>query len=175
MSDLFQDAVPDEAISQIWSVMRNARWHTFQILTKRPERMRELLSHSCFRLPNVWLGTSVENSSYLDRIDVLRVVPASVRFVSFEPLLGPVAPVDLTGIHWAIVGGESGPGARPMARQWVENIRAVCQDQNVAFFFKQWGGTRKSRNGRLLDGRTWDEYPLIQGGEGAQHEVDSGI
>ena len=167
MSDLFQDAVPDDVISQIWSVMRDARWHTFQVLTKRPERMRALLSHPYFRLPNVWLGTSVENSSYLDRIDILRSVPASVRFVSFEPLLGPVTPIDLTDIHWAIVGGESGPGARPMARQWVENIRAVCQHQNVAFFFKQWGGTHKGRKGRLLDGRTWDEYPLIWNGQGA--------
>jgi len=121
--------------------------------------MHELLSHADFRLPNVWLGTSVENSSYLGRIDLLRLVPASVRFVSFEPLLGPIDLVDLTGIHWAIVGGESGPGARPMARQWVETIRAVCQDQNVAFFFKQWGGTRKGRQGRLLNDRTWDEYP----------------
>jgi protein gp37 len=161
MSDLFQDAVPDAVISQIWSVMREAHWHTFQILTKRPERMCELLSHPYLRLPNVWLGTSVENASYLDRIDTLRLVPASVRFVSFEPLLGPVDPVDLTGIHWAIVGGESGPEARPMARQWVETIRAACQDQRVAFFFKQWGGTRKGRNGRLLDGRIWDEYPIV--------------
>jgi protein gp37 len=122
--------------------------------------MCELLSRPHFRLPNVWLGTSVENASYLDRIDMLRLVPASVRFVSFEPLLGPIAAVNLTGIHWAIVGGESGPGARPMARQWVENIRAACQDEGVAFFFKQWGGTHKGRNGRFLDGRTWDEYPI---------------
>ena len=151
--------MPDEVISQIWSVMRNARWHTFQILTKRPERMREVLSHPNFCLPNVWIGTSVENSSYLSRIDILRSVSASVRFVSFEPLLGPVAPINLDGIHWAIVGGESGPGARPMAPQWVENIKAACQDQQVAFFFKQWGGTRKGRQGRLLNDRTWDEYP----------------
>jgi protein gp37 len=148
-------------ISQIWSMMSDARWHTFQILTKRPERMRELLSHSYFRLPNVWLGTSVEDSSYLDRIDLLRSVPASVRFVSFEPLLGPVTPVDLRDIHWAIVGGESGPGTRPMARQWVEDIRTACQNQNVAFFFEQWGGTHKGRQGRLLEGRTWDEYPVV--------------
>jgi len=161
MSDLFQDAVPDEVIWQIWSVMREARWHTFQILTKRPERMCELVSRPHFRLPNVWLGTSVEDSSYLDRVDILRLVPAVVRFVSFEPLLGPIAAVDLTSIHWAIVGGESGPGARPMARQWVENIRAACQDQNVAFFFKQWGGIHKGRRGRLLDGRTWEEYPVL--------------
>jgi len=161
MSDLFQDAVPDEVIWQIWSVMREARWHTFQILTKRPERMCELVSRPHFRLPNVWLGTSVEDSSYLDRVDILRLVPAVVRFVSFEPLLGPIAAVDLTSIHWAIVGGESGPGARPMARQWVENIRAACQDQNVAFFFKQWGGIHKGRQGRLLDGRTWEEYPVL--------------
>jgi len=161
MSDLFQEAVPEEVVSQIWAVMRNARWHTFQILTKRPERMLEFLSHPGLLLPNVWLGTSVETLAYVNRIEVLRSVPASVRFVSFEPLLGPATPVDLTGIHWAIVGGESGPGARPMARQWVENLRIVCQDQNVAFFFKQWGGTHKGRQGRLLDGRTWDEYPVL--------------
>ncbi len=162
MSDLFQEAVSDEVILRIWSVMRYATWHTFQVLTKRPERMSEFLSHSKFQLPNVWVGTSVESASYVDRIDILRPVAASVRFVSFEPLLGPVTPIDLTGIHWAIVGGESGPGARPMARQWVESIKAACQDQNVAFFFKQWGGTQKRRQGRLLDGRTWDEYPATQ-------------
>jgi protein gp37 len=162
MSDLFQDGVPDEMITAIWSVMKSAPQHTFQILTKRPERMREMLSRDDFRLPNVWLGTSVENSVYLDRIDIIRSMPASVRFVSFEPLLGPVTPVDLGGIHWAIVGGESGPGARPMGRQWVESIRATCQEQRVAFFFKQWGGTRKGRNGRLLNGQTWDEYPINQ-------------
>jgi protein gp37 len=159
MSDLFQDGVPEEVIASIWSVMAKAHWHTYQILTKRPERMREVVANLNNRLSNVWLGTSVESASYLDRLDVLRSAPAHVRFVSFEPLLGPVAPVNLDGIHWAIVGGESGPGSRPIDQQWVQSIQATCRDQGVAFFFKQWGGTRKGKAGRLLDGRTWDEYP----------------
>ncbi len=160
MSDLFQEAVAEHVISAVWDTMREARWHTFQILTKRPDRMRDLLSQSRFPiLPNVWLGTSVENAGYLKRIEALRGVPASVRFVSFEPLLGPVTPVDLRGVHWAIVGGESGPRARPMIKEWVDAIRVTCQRQHVAFFFKQWGGARKKIAGRELDGRTWDEYP----------------
>jgi protein gp37 len=162
MSDLFQDAVPEELVAAIWRTMQDAHWHTFQVLTKRPERMLEVLSQPGFeRLPNVWLRTSVESADYLDRIGVLRSVPASVRFVSFEPLLGPVTPVNLQGIHWAIVGGESGPRARPMAKEWVEAVRVACKRQGVAFFFKQWGGTRKKVSGRLLDGRTWDEYPKM--------------
>jgi protein gp37 len=160
MSDLFQDEISVELISSIWSIMKETHWHTYQILTKRPERMRDVVSRFDHHLPNVWLGTSVENALYLDRINVLRSVPARIRFVSFEPLLGPVTPVDLSDIHWAIVGGESGPGARPVDQQWVENIQATCRDQRVAFFFKQWGGTRKSKTGRLLGGRTWDEYPM---------------
>src|SRR6266852_2055075 len=159
MSDLFQDPVPIQVIASIWSIMKEAHWHTYQILTKRPERMRDVVSEFDCPLPNVWLGTSVENASYLDRINLLRSVPAHIRFVSFEPLLGPVAPVNLDGIHWAIVGGESGPGARSIDPQWVESIQAACRDQSVAFFFKQWGGTRKGKAGRLLHGRTWDEYP----------------
>jgi protein gp37 len=160
MSDLFQDGVPDDVIWSVWSVMRRAHWHTYQILTKRPDRMRDVLSRIGDRLPNVWLGTSVENSSYVERIDILRSIPSVVRFVSFEPLLGPIDAVNLERIHWAIVGGESGPGARPIAREWVEKLRLACQDQRVAFFFKQWGGIRKGKTGRLLNGRTWDEYPL---------------
>jgi protein gp37 len=159
MSDLFQDGVPDEIIYSIWHVMKEADWHTYQILTKRPERMRDVVSKLDKQLPNVWLGTSVENASYVHRIDVLLSVPAHIRFVSFEPLLGPVAPVNLDGVHWAIVGGESGPGARAVDCEWVEAIQANCRDQRVAFFFKQWGGTRKGKSGRLLNGRTWDEYP----------------
>jgi protein gp37 len=159
MSDLFQDAVPNDVIASLWSVMKEAHWHTYQILTKRPDRMLEVVSQFDDPLSNVWLGTSVENAAYLSRIDVLRSVPAHIRFVSFEPLLGPVEPVDLRDIHWAIVGGESGPGARPIDQQWVENIRVACRDQRVAFFFKQWGGTRKGKAGRMLNGRTWDEYP----------------
>jgi protein gp37 len=160
MSDLFQDAVPDEVIASVCSVMKEAHWHTYQILTKRPERMREVVAQFDDQLSHVWLGTSVESAAYLSRIDVLRSVPAHIRFVSFEPLLGPVAPVDLRDIHWAIVGGESGPGARPLDQQWIENIRTACRDQRVAFFFKQWGGTRKGKAGRMLNGRTWDEYPV---------------
>ena len=160
MSDLFQESVAEDFIRRVWQVMAKAHWHTFQILTKRPERMRELLSRSTFAtLPNVWLGTSIEDEDYIGRIDVLRHVPAAVRFISFEPLLGPIIDPDLTDIHWAIVGGESGPRARPMEAWWVETLRAACAEQGVAFFFKQWGGTRKKKTGRLLDGKTWDEYP----------------
>ncbi|HTV45911.1 MAG TPA: DUF5131 family protein [Stellaceae bacterium] len=161
MSDLFQDGVDIDIISTIWDVMKEADWHTYQILTKRPERMLDVISKFNQKLPNVWLGTSVENSAFVGRIDILRLVPAHIRFVSFEPLLGPIAPVDLRGIHWAIVGGESGPAARAVDCEWVEAIQAACHDQSVAFFFKQWGGTRKGKAGRLLNGRIWDEYPAV--------------
>jgi protein gp37 len=162
MSDLFQEKVDQLFIRQVWKVMERARWHSFQILTKRPDRMFHLLSQPGFPLlPNVWLGTSVENADYLDRIEILRGVPAAVRFVSFEPLLGPIINPDLTDIHWAIVGGESGPRARRMETTWVEGLRDACRRQSVAFFFKQWGGKRKKQTGRLLAGRTWDEYPRI--------------
>jgi protein gp37 len=140
--------------------MQKAHWHSFQILTKRPERMLETLSDPAFQtLPNVWLGTSVENKDYLGRIDILRRVPARVRFVSFEPLLGPIVDPDLTDIHWAIVGGESGPRARPMQEWWVAELHDACARQRVAFFFKQWGGKRKNRAGRLFRNRTWDDDP----------------
>ena len=160
MSDLFQEKADETFIRQVWRVMERAHWHSFQILTKRPERMLDVLSRSDFpTLANVWLGTSVESEDYLERIDVLRRVPARVRFISFEPLLGPIVDPDLTDIHWAIVGGESGPRARPMQAWWVEELRDSCQRQGVAFFFKQWGGKRKKKIGRLLAGRVWDEYP----------------
>jgi protein gp37 len=160
MSDLFQDKADAGFIRQVWGVMERAHWHSFQVLTKRPERMLALLSRPEFpTLPNVWLGTSVESDEYLDRIDVLRQIPARVRFISFEPLLGPIADPNLSDIHWAIVGGESGPRARPMEPSWVEDLRAACKRQGVAFFFKQWGGNRKKKTGRLLGQRTWDEYP----------------
>jgi protein gp37 len=160
MSDLFQDGVDEETIRRIWNVMAQARQHTFQILTKRPERMLDVLTQSSFSvLPNVWLGTSVENRDCLHRIETLRHVPAAIRFVSFEPLLGPIVAPDLAGIHWAIVGGESGPRARPMEQWWAEQLRDDCQRQNVKFFFKQWGGKRKKKTGRQLGGRTWDDYP----------------
>lgn len=161
MSDLFQEKADEKFIRQVWHVMEKAKWHTFQILTKRPDRMLAVLSNAGFPvLPNVWLGTSVESGEYIDRVDILRHVPARVRFVSFEPLLAPIINPDLTGIHWAIIGGESGPRARPMESWWVEELHAACKRQGVAFFFKQWGGARKKRIGRMLAGRTWDEYPL---------------
>ncbi len=162
MSDLFQESVPADFIARVWAVMERAPWHTFQILTKRPERMRAVLQGCGFRvLANVWLGTSVENSDYLHRVDELRRTPAAVRFVSFEPLLGPIVRADLAGVQWAIVGGESGPAARPMAKDWVRALRRLCREQGVAFFFKQWGGPNKKRRGRRLDGRLYDEYPMV--------------
>jgi protein gp37 len=164
MSDLFQDGVPAEFLARIWKTMANAHWHEFQILTKRPRRMARILGGKRFgTLPNVWLGTSVEDAKVLDRIDALRATPAAIRFVSFEPLLGALGAVDLRDIHWAIVGGESGPGARPIERRWIEDIRDACRRRNVAFLFKQWGGANKKAAGRLLDGRTWDEYPARAG------------
>ena len=162
MSDLFQESVPASFVAKVWHTMEVASWHTYQILTKRPDRMLKVLSDRQFEvLPNVWLGTSVENKDYAHRIATLRSVAAAVRFVSFEPLIGPVGEVDLRGIGWAIVGGESGPGSRPMERAWVEEIRSACQGAGVAFFFKQWGGRNKKKTGRTLDGRTWDEMPTL--------------
>jgi protein gp37 len=160
MSDLFQEALGEEFVRRVWQVMEQAHWHTFQILTKRPEHMLSLLSQPAFRvLPHVWLGTSVENEDHVGRIELLRRTPAAIRFVSFEPLLAPILNPDLTGIHWAIVGGESGPRARPMESGWVEDLRDACLRQGVAFFFKQWGGRRKKATGRTLGDRTWDDYP----------------
>lgn len=160
MSDLFQDKADESFVRDVWRVMAQAHWHSFQILTKRPDRMSALLSKPEFpTLPNVWLGTSVESQDYVERIDILRQVPARIRFVSFEPLLGAIPAPDLRGIHWAIVGGESGPRARPMQEEWVEQLHAVCEQQKVVFFFKQWGGKRKKRAGRLFKRRTWDHYP----------------
>lgn len=162
MSDLFHEEVPDDFIRRVWSTMASASWHDFQILTKRPGRMREVLAGMPV-LPNVWLGTSVENADHVARLEDLRATPAAIRFVSFEPLLGPVDRVDLDGIVWAIVGGESGPGARTMDQAWVDGIHRQCIAQGTAFFFKQWGGTRKKRSGRMLHGKTWDEYPAHAG------------
>lgn len=166
MSDLFHEDVSDDFIVRVWRVMETANWHTYQILTKRPERMKTLLKRSSFKvLPNVWLGTSVESADYTERLKWLRQVPAAVRFISFEPLLGPVGEVDLSGIAWAIVGGESGPAARPMRKIWATDIRRQCRAQGVAFFFKQWGGPNKKKAGRVLDGRTYDEYPAAEAAE----------
>jgi protein gp37 len=160
MSDLFQERVSVDFIAKVWKVMSQADWHTFQILTKRPERMNEVLASGPFKiLPNVWLGTSVENDDHIGRLEALRSTPAAVRFVSFEPLIGPISNANLRGVHWAIVGGESGPRARPVDKGWVRRIRQLCRQQDVAFFFKQWGGSNKKRTGRRLDGRLYDEYP----------------
>jgi protein gp37 len=160
MSDLFHADVPPEFIAMVWEVMADTQQHTYQILTKRPDRMVEIVPHLP-RLPNVWLGTSVEDSRVLGRIDELRRVPAAIRFISFEPLIGSVRDADLTDIHWAIVGGESGPNARPMNPAWVDEIEASCRRVDAAFFFKQWGGKNKKATGRELRGRTYDEMPLM--------------
>ena len=160
MSDLFHEAVPTEFIARVWGAMAAANWHTYQVLTKRPERMREVVcTMNLPKLDNVWLGTSVENNEVLRRVDDLRQVPAALRFLSFEPLLGPVTGVSLEGIHWAIVGGESGPRSRPMSEAWVDEIRVECAKAGTAFFFKQWGGKNKKAAGRTYRGRTWDALP----------------
>ena len=160
MSDLFHEKVPSSFITRVWEVMAATPRHTYQILTKRPDRMADLLRCDDFNvLPNVWLGTSVEDDRVLHRLDDLRRVPAAVRFVSFEPLIGSVARASLKGIHWAIVGGESGPRARPMEPEWVEEIESLCRRYGAAFFFKQWGGVNKKAAGRMLRGRTYDEMP----------------
>jgi protein gp37 len=158
MSDLFHADVPADFIAEVWQVMANTPRHTYQILTKRPDRMMEIVP-SLRKLPNVWLGTSVEDDRVLFRLDELRQVPAAVRFVSFEPLIGSVVAADLATIHWAIVGGESGPKARYMNPVWVDEIEAMCRRAGTAFFFKQWGGRNKKSTGRLLNGRTYDEMP----------------
>ena len=158
MSDLFHNKVPVRFIEEIFFTMNQARWHTFQILTKRADRLLQLAPRLKWT-PNVWMGVTVENQKHVDRIDRLREVPAAVRFLSLEPLLGPLPELDLTNIDWVIVGGESGPGARPMDPAWVTDLRDQCLDAKVAFFFKQWGGVRKKKAGRLLEKRTWDQMP----------------
>jgi len=157
MSDLFHEKVPAEFIRQIFEVMNRAYWHRFQILTKRAERMLELSAE----LPwasHIWMGVSVEDQAHHFRVDSLRAIPAHVRFLSLEPLLGPVQ-FNLNGIDWVIVGGESGPRARPTEKSWVTEIRDQCNRLGIPFFFKQWGGVNKKKTGRKLDGRTWDEMP----------------
>jgi protein gp37 len=163
MSDLFQDGVPTPFIRRVWDTMDQAYWHTYQILTKRPENMLNVLCElGRDPLPNVWLGVSVESEKYKGRITSLQKIPAHVRFISFEPLVGSIGKVDLSGIHWAIVGGESGPRARAMNEGWVEEIRQQCKRQNVEFFFKQWGGINKKAKGRTYRGRTWDGFPAFK-------------
>lgn len=164
MSDLFQGGVPDEYIEAVCRVMLDAKWHTFQVLTKRSGRLRELLSgrlRFAAEQEHIWWGVSVEDRKYgLPRVDDLQETPAKIRFLSIEPLLEDLGDLNLAGISWVIVGGESGRGARPMRKEWVVSIRDQCRENRVPFFFKQWGGVRKARNGRLLDERTYDEYPL---------------
>lgn len=160
MSDLFHKDVPLEYISRVFDVVHRAHWHRFQVLTKRADRLASL-DRDLEWPDNVWMGVSVENSRYVGRIDELRTTRARVKFLSLEPLLGPLQALNLGGIDWVIVGGESGPGARPMDAKWVMEIRDQCRATGVAFFFKQWGGTNKKRTGRLLDGRTWDEMPKL--------------
>jgi protein gp37 len=160
MSDLFQDAVPDAFIRRVFDTMRDCPQHTFQILTKRSERLREL-GASLPWSPNIWMGVSVEDVRAKGRIVDLAAVPAHVRFLSCEPLIGPLDKLTLDRIHWVIVGGESGPGARPMQPEWVESIQRQCARTGVAFFFKQWGGVRKKSTGRELHGRTYDDMPRI--------------
>jgi protein gp37 len=164
MSDLFQDPVPDDYVEAVAKVMLLANWHTYQVLTKRAERLKQLLGgriKDAGGAPHIWWGVSVEDRKYgLPRIDHLRESPAHTRFLSVEPLLEDLGPLDLTSIHWVIVGGESGPGARPMLSEWVEAIRVQCDATGVPFFFKQWGGVHKGKHGRKLNGRTYDNLPV---------------
>lgn len=160
MSDLFQEEVPEQFIARVFDTMVACPQHTFQILTKRSERLMAL-SASLPWPPNVWMGVSVEDERVVHRVTDLAGVPAKVRFLSCEPLIGPLERLPLKGIHWVIVGGESGPRARPMNPEWVESIHRQCQRHGVAFFFKQWGGVRKDKTGRELHGRTYDEMPLV--------------
>jgi len=162
MSDLFHERVPLDFIQSVFATMRECPQHQFQVLTKRAERLVELCG-SLGWPDNVWMGVSVENERYTFRSDLLRKVPARVRFLSVEPLIGPIPKLPLRGIHWVIVGGESGPGARPMLPEWVTSIHAQCSRAGVPFFFKQWGGKRKHVTGRKLNGRTFDEMPRVLG------------
>lgn len=160
MSDLFHWDVPLDFIKRVFDTMNRADWHTYQVLTKRPKRLPNVDSQISWT-DNIWMGTSIENQKVAWRAKYLRQCSAHVKFLSLEPLLGPIGDLDLTGLDWVIVGGESGPGARPMEEQWVLEIRDRCLEQEVPFFFKQWGGVHKKRNGRLLEGRTWDEMPAL--------------
>jgi protein gp37 len=179
MSDLFHKDVPDWYIEKVFRVMDLGNWHTYQVLTKRPERMRELLNGKlafAARLPHVWWGTSVENKKHgLPRISILREVPAVTRFLSIEPLLEHLGTVALEEIHWVIVGGESGAGVRPMKKEWVTSLRDQCQKGGVAFFFKQWGGVRKSEAGRELEGSTYNDVPAKSAANVAPQRIRLGL
>lgn len=158
MSDLFHDEVPDDFIRRVFDVMQRCSWHRFQVLTKRSHRLA-VLGPQLEWTPNIWMGVTVETADFLYRVDHLRSVPAHVKFISFEPLLGPMQGLELAGVDWVIVGGESGPDARTMSPDWVRSIRDTCSGLGIPFFFKQWGGKVKAKTGRSLDGRLWDEAP----------------
>jgi protein gp37 len=160
MSDLFLDEVPTEVIMKVFDVMRRATWHTFQVLTKRSDRLARI-SRKLPWAQNIWMGVSIENADYAFRADHLRMTGASVKFLSMEPLLGPAPDLNLDDIDWVIVGGESGPGARQMEEEWVVGIKEMCLQANVPFFFKQWGGVQKKKAGRELQGRVWEQMPRI--------------
>jgi len=160
MSDLFHKEVPEEFIFHMFDIMKRADWHCFQVLTKRSERLLNLSSQISW-MPYIWIGVSVENQDYTFRIDHLRRTGAKVKFLSLEPLLGPIPNLNLEGIDWVIVGGESGPRSRAVEASWVVDIRNQCQEAKVPFFFKQWGGINKKKTGRELEGRTWDEMPVL--------------
>jgi protein gp37 len=162
MSDLFHQDVPLEFIQKVFGVMRQASWHTYQLLTKRSSRLCELTQSIDWPV-NVWMGVSIENGDYAYRIDHLRQTGSHIKFLSLEPLLGPLPDMNLESIDWVIVGGESGPNARPMKKEWVIDIKEQCQSADIPFFFKQWGGVHRKRNGRTLHGRTWDQMPARVG------------
>ena len=162
MSDLFHKGIPEEFVNRVWDTMERANWHTFQILTKRSSLMRDFLSrrYAGGSVPShIWFGVSIEDRSKMSRLWHLQASPSGIRFLSVEPLIAPVGSLDLNGISWVIVGGESGPRARPLDLEWVRDVRNQCQQQSVAFFFKQWGGIRPKQGGRTLDGREWSEFP----------------
>jgi protein gp37 len=159
MSDLFHTNVPEQFIFRVFDVMRRADWHCFQILTKRSERLLHM-SPKLKWASHIWMGVSVEDSNYLYRIDHLRQTAASIKFLSLEPLIGPIVKPNLSGIDWVIVGGESGPNSRPIEKSWVVDIKNICQKEKIPFFFKQWGGVNKKKAGRKLEGRTWEEMPM---------------
>ena len=165
MSDMFHEGIPEDYIAKVASVMRIADWHTYQVLTKRPARLEKLLKgrlRDAAAAQHIWWGVTVENKKHgLPRINALRRTGAAMKFLSIEPLLEDLGPIDLTGIDWVIVGGESGPGARPLEHEWVTSIQQQCQEKGIPFFFKQWGGVQKSRHGRELNGRTYSEFPQI--------------
>ena len=160
MSDIFHEKIPDEFIFQIFDVMNRAYWHTFQVLTKRPKRLAKMVDKLNWT-DNIWMGVTVEANEYVDRVDYLRDCPAKIKFLSLEPLIDSVDKLDYTGIDWVIAGGESGYGARVMQKEWALEIRDRCENENIDFFFKQWGGVNKKKAGRLLDGKFYDEMPNV--------------